>query len=328
MQEQGEVMAVPEDCLVEMKTRDKEKRTMSLLSSDSPTSILPCEEYCNLKKLIRVTAYVLKLNANIKNPNCSTSTQTGSILAADDIHLALMRASQVTILEGKNFQQWKGQFGLFLDDNGLWRCGGRLENADAPQTAIHPVLLNNLTLLIVRDCHEKVLHRGVKANQQSCAPSIELCKGEVSSRGSCASSQYAGDSKENPIHHLLLHHYPHLRVNKPNHLPIQESTLQGLSTFETQVLHSQGKCGFLPIYLLCYLSVSPDIVPDMIAKIFLRCFKCFTVRRGSPVRVVSENPKTFTAAARMVTTIMESSAVTSACSGPLTWREHRGGRGI
>ena len=105
---------------------------MSLLSSGSPTTILPCEDYGSLKKLLLVTEkyYVLKFVANIKNPESNTSTQTISILTGEDIHLAMnywMKASQATMPEVKNFQQWSGQFGPFQDNNGLWRCGGRLD---------------------------------------------------------------------------------------------------------------------------------------------------------------------------------------------------------
>ena len=49
----------------------------------------------------------------------------------------------------------------------------------------------------------------------------------------------------------------------------------------------------------------------MTAEAFIRCFKRFTARRGFPVRVVSDNAKTFKAAARMVKTIVEMSPVTS-----------------
>ena len=43
--------------------------------------------------------------------------------------------------------------------------GGRLENADIPQSTKYPILLNqshHVTLLIVCECHETVKHGGVK----------------------------------------------------------------------------------------------------------------------------------------------------------------------
>ena len=59
----------------------------------------------------------------------------------------------------------KGQLGLFTDKNGLWRCGGRLQNADLPYSTKHPVLLprnNHFTALVIRDAHLRVCHDGVK----------------------------------------------------------------------------------------------------------------------------------------------------------------------
>ena len=44
--------------LPEMKAENSERRTMALLSSSTPTTILPCENYSSLKRLLRVTAYV------------------------------------------------------------------------------------------------------------------------------------------------------------------------------------------------------------------------------------------------------------------------------
>ena len=42
------------ECIIEMKVKDRAKQ-----SSRTPTAILPCENYSGLKKLLRVTAYIL-----------------------------------------------------------------------------------------------------------------------------------------------------------------------------------------------------------------------------------------------------------------------------
>ena len=58
-------MSVPSGCLTEMKTRDREKLTVNLLSSNLPVAVLPCENYDTLKKLLRVTAC---LSMSSRNP--------------------------------------------------------------------------------------------------------------------------------------------------------------------------------------------------------------------------------------------------------------------
>ena len=62
------------------------------------------------------------------------------------------------------FKTWQQQLGLFHDESGIWRCGGRLSNADLPFITKHPVLLDShhhLTTLIVTDAHARVQHNGV-----------------------------------------------------------------------------------------------------------------------------------------------------------------------
>ena len=68
-------------------------------------------------------------------------------------------------VQNKNFPMWKVQFGLFKCDNQMWRCGGRLQNADLSFSAKHPILLNkrhHFRSLIVRSAHGRVQHDGVK----------------------------------------------------------------------------------------------------------------------------------------------------------------------
>ena len=47
---------------------------------------------------------------------------------------------------------------------GVWRCGGRLGNADLPIATKHPVFLDSqhyLTTLIVHDAHTRIQHNGI-----------------------------------------------------------------------------------------------------------------------------------------------------------------------
>ncbi|XP_064644727.1 uncharacterized protein LOC135498401 [Lineus longissimus] len=55
------------------------------------------------------------------------------------------------------------RLGPFLDEDGVLRVGGRLRRADIPSNLRHPVVLpksSYVTTLILRHCHEKVLHGG------------------------------------------------------------------------------------------------------------------------------------------------------------------------
>ena len=90
-------------------------------------------------------------------------------LDANDVaasELYWVRTSQKSLVQDKKFDEdWKLQFGLFLDSAGVWRCRGRLENADLPACTKHPILLtggHHFASLQVLDCHKRVMHSGVK----------------------------------------------------------------------------------------------------------------------------------------------------------------------
>ena len=76
-----------------------------------------------------------------------------------------IREAQQMLVRDKHFPMWTRQFGLYQNDDGLWQCGGRLEHANLPVGAKHPIILprgHYVTELIVRRVHEKVLHNGGK----------------------------------------------------------------------------------------------------------------------------------------------------------------------
>ena len=59
---------------------------------------------------------------------------------------------------------------LFQDDNMIWHCKGRIQNADVSFSAKHPAFLSKdhpLTTLLARRAHERVFHGGVKSTRGS-----------------------------------------------------------------------------------------------------------------------------------------------------------------
>ena len=79
--------------------------------------------------------------------------------------LMWMKEVQLSLIDERRFKEWKHQLQLFQDGEGVWRCGGRLSNADIPYNTKHPVLLPNkhhFTDLVIQRAHARVFHNGVK----------------------------------------------------------------------------------------------------------------------------------------------------------------------
>ena len=119
-------LSVPEECLSEMKGTQETHNQLSS-ESNSCNCIFNYEIYSSLRKLLRVTGYVFKfiqiLRARIKNPDGLINCE----LTADDQTKSLtywIKISQQSLFEDENFNSWRLQFGLILDDEGIMRCGG------------------------------------------------------------------------------------------------------------------------------------------------------------------------------------------------------------
>jgi len=83
---------------------------------------------------------------------------------------------------------------------------------------------------------------------------------------------------------------------------------------------TQGPLNMSKVWLCLFTccvtrAVHLDVVLDLTAQSFVRCFKCFTVRRGIPCKMISDNGKTFKAAARELSTVLSDSVVQDHSAG-------------
>lgn len=163
-----ELTLMPDECSAELKATSKMSHTL-LATELKPTigTLLDYGRFSSLLKLLRVTVRVLRavkifrsLKTGGHNPPATiTPEELSEVERLWIIHV------QSNLAKEKDFESLQRQFGLFVDDKGVWRCGGRLTNAELSYSTMHPVLLpraHPFTTLIVRDAHARVKHNGVK----------------------------------------------------------------------------------------------------------------------------------------------------------------------
>ena len=131
----------------------------------SPAGIDP-ERFTSFGKLVRVTAYVQKFIDKIQKKS------VGTTISRDEYQRAESKWIQFTQQQHYNdeFEALKKQkstdlinkLGLFVDEMGLLRCKGRMENAIDSQSKC-PILLpgkDQLAELIIMNYHKMLLHSG------------------------------------------------------------------------------------------------------------------------------------------------------------------------
>ena len=135
-------------------------------------SIVNILRYSNIHRLSAVTAYVIRFVNNLHKPQHTLCGPLSSLeLACAQRHL--IKGIQHTTYSDKLAYLLKKQskcpplirqLRLFLDDNHLLCCGGRIHNAPMSELAKFPILLPtncSFTDLIVMDTHTKLHHGGV-----------------------------------------------------------------------------------------------------------------------------------------------------------------------
>ena len=292
---------MPSECLLELKVLSKPVHTMLTMQQQTAVSnLLTCEDYSSLLHLLRVTAFVLKAVKRFKGePNANPSYPNLSPLELAAAEQLWVIDSQRLLTNDKQFKQWQQQLGLFKDETGVLRCHGRIQNAAVPYSTKHPALLcksHHFTLLIVRKAHEAVLHDGVRETLAEIRAKFWIVKGRSFVRSvihHChVCRRYEGKSYGAPPPPPL----PSFRVEEA-----PPFTFLGVDFAGPLYIRSENgsRKVWICLYTCCVVrAVHLDLVVDLTAPCFLLSFRRFVARRGLPRKILSDNGKTFKAAAK------------------------------
>ena len=303
---------IPEECYQELKA--SHKKTHILFATEVNHRIgdlIDCSNFSSFRRLVRVTAYTVRAVGRFKN----MQTQDDDSLTAEELLEAELRwliDCQQELKQQRNFVSLKQQLNLFLDPQGLWRCGGRLSNADLPYSTKYPVLLHRehpITSLIFKDAHLRVLHDGVKETLTEVSTKYWIVKGRSLVR--------------KLIHHCVVcRRFEGLPFSSPPPPPLPvyrvrdapAFTFSGVDFAGPITVRSNGpskteKAWISLFTCLATRAVHLDIVLDMTAETFIRCLKRFAARRGLPQKIISDNGKTFKATANYLKSMFESDVV-------------------
>ena len=207
-----------------------------------------------------------------------------------------IKETQQLLVRDQHFPMWTRQLGLYLDEGGVWRCGGRLHHANKPSSAKHPIILprdHHLTALTVENAHHKICHNGVKETLTEVRSRFWIVKGRslvkklIHQCGVC--KRYEGLHYRVPPPPPL----PEFRVHEQPPFTFTGVDFAGPLYIRYPNNKETSKV-WLCLFTCCVVrAVHIDLVPDMTTTSFLRCLKRFVARRGIPRRMVSDNGKTF-----------------------------------
>ncbi|XP_053372954.1 uncharacterized protein LOC123560639 [Mercenaria mercenaria] len=134
-------------------------------------NIMDVNRFSNYRKLLRVTAYVMRFIDKCRSPRCSANLELLTVHELQHAEIMWIRSCQsVTFHNEIDNMDSKGtrlplvrQLRLFKDDTGIIRSGGD-PNAPLDMLTKFPYLLpakHPFTRLLIQDAHESQLHAGI-----------------------------------------------------------------------------------------------------------------------------------------------------------------------
>ena len=160
---------MPEECY-KLKASHKKVHILIATEVNSIGDLIDCSQFSSLQKLVRVTASTFRAIERFKKVR---NWEDGTLTTEEVLNAELrwIVDNQRKLKEQESFPSLKRQLNLFLDPQGLWRCRGRLENADLSYSSKYPILLSRdhpITSLTIEDAHRRVFHDGVRETIVTC----------------------------------------------------------------------------------------------------------------------------------------------------------------
>ena len=267
--------------------------------------------YGSLFKLFRVTAWVfrfiskLKKERNLTGPITTPEIQKTKVLWELYIQQKHYTDTVQKVKQGKK-SNLQNQLNLKSDESGLLRCHGRFENAELTQAAKHPKLLpkdDYFTRLVVEDAHSRVLHSGVSQTLARVRKEYWIPHGRAVVKKIIKECRVCKRVEGTPFAMPNMPNLPRERVAKSH--PFEYT----------------GIDYFGPLYVKDYKQVDDQPAEQIVKKVWVCLFTCFTVRaihlelvedmsceefllglrrfiarRGTPRQILSDNAKQFKAA--------------------------------
>jgi hypothetical protein len=266
------------------------------------------ERWSTYQRVIRVTAYILRLAQIIKTkrkygtqPLTATELQRASTLCTKLVQEQEF-APEISELTAGSMPKRFQSLTPFLDKDGLIRVGGRLTNAKLTPSARHPALLpqkGHFTELVCSYYHRLHFHAGPRATQAAILNKYWILSMRYAVRKSTRSCHRCRLLTAKPLQPLMAS-LPEQRVNPSR--PFSSVGVDYAGPFVTKASHLKSAKtykGYLCIFVcMAVKAVHLEYVTDLSTEAFLAAYNRFTARRGLPSDVYSDNGTNFVGAAR------------------------------
>ncbi|XP_046145779.1 uncharacterized protein LOC123989147 [Osmia bicornis bicornis] len=268
--------------------------------------ISKCEffvKFSSYTKLIRVLAYCLRM---LRSNVCKGELCAQEIINAERTVVRLIQQEQF-FDEIQRISSSGGAKGSrlaslspFVDEHGLLRVGGRLQNAEISYAQKHPILLpsyHHVTDLIIREMHERTYHAGIQSTLYTIRHRFWLLDGKNQVRKIVRRCVRCIRFRPSPMQRKM-GNLPKPRVEEAAAFTHTGVDFFGPLFIKEKKYRNRNRVKAYGCVFVCMTvkAVHIEIVSDLTTEGFLGAFRRFIGRRAIPAHVYSDNGTNFVGA--------------------------------
>ena len=271
---------------------------MTVQSLNAPFN-LNLEKFSSVTRLWRVTILALRfVNKLRKKTNQNGPLDATEITNAETLWTKFVQRQQygevVDSINKSKRNNLQYQLGIYVDQHGLLRCGGRLDNAELCESAKHPILLPKghiYTDLIVERYHKSSMHTVVSQTLSLIRHRYWIPQGRSTVKRVLRACTVCRRHEGGPYKMPLMPPLPAERVTES-----PPFTYTGVDYFGPLFIKRnkiREKVWVCLYTCLVTRAVHLEMMYDMSAQQFLQGFRRFVARHGNPKKVISDNAAQF-----------------------------------
>ena len=271
------------------------KRTpMVLVVSFEKTKpkLVDSTRFSSWSKYIRVFAWILRFAENLKRKSKRLGQSiTSGPLSGEEIEKAeicIVREDQATAA------QHLQHMSPFLDQQGVWRVGGRLTAAPIAVVSQHPVILSadsDIVRLIVQDIHERLMHSGLNHTLNEFRMKHWMPKARGTIKRLLNRCIFCRNRRARPKVPLMAN-LPEVRFDQSR--PFSSVGIDYFGPLQVRKFRKTEKRYVLLVTCLATRALHLELASALDTDAFLMALRRFIARRGKPKLIYSDRGTNFT----------------------------------
>lgn len=283
---------------------DEERRQHVLVSKNVTPDLQFMERFSSLPKLLRVVSFIFRFYHKCRK----TQSHSYQYITVSETKFTLHRiiklvqqdqfAEDISRLRDDDHCSNKLQkLRPFLDDTGLLRVGGRIQRAQIPYDAKHPIILpkrHHLTTLLIDHFHKLYLHVGPQTLQFLISQTYWIMSARdavrMRTRRCVRCFRTRPSAPQPPMAPLpaarvnALRPFLHVSVDFAGHFYLKSTKFRNAKIYKSYI------CVFV---CMSTKAVHLELVPDLSTDSFLNALRRFISRRGLCTDIYSDCGRNF-----------------------------------